>query len=218
MKTISSVVRDNPMMPAGPVVHVVDDDASVRAALTRMLRIAGLEAIGYTSAVEFLAVRRGTHGCLILDIGLPGMSGIELQTVLGKVDESLPIIFLTGCGDIETSVRAMKSGAFDFLTKPVKRNVLLAAVRAAVARDADARAQRAELRSLRDRLATLTARERQVFDRVVHGKLNKQIADEFGTSIRTVKAHRANVMAKMAAGSLAELVGLGNRLDGADRS
>jgi FixJ family two-component response regulator len=203
------------MTSTGPVVHVVDDDASVRAALTRMLRIAGFEVRGYASAVEFLAVRGHAGGCLVLDVGLPGMSGVELQAVLGKIDESLPIVFLTGRGDIETSVGAMKAGAVDFLTKPVKRDALLAAVRAAIARDADARAHRAELRSLHNRFATLTTRERQVFERVIHGKLNKQIADELGTSIRTVKAHRANVMDKMEVGSLAELVGVGNRLENA---
>jgi FixJ family two-component response regulator len=202
-------------MTTVPIVHVVDDDASTRGALTRMLRIAGFEVRGYGSAVEFLAVHGDGSGCLVLDVGLPGMNGIELQTVLGKADESLPIVFLTGRGDIETSVRAMKSGAVDFLTKPVKREVLLAAVRTAIERDADARAHRAESRSLRDRFATLTTRERQVFDRVIHGKLNKQIADELGTSIRTVKAHRASVMTKMAVGSLAELVGVGNRLGSA---
>jgi FixJ family two-component response regulator len=206
------------MTATRPVVHVVDDDGPVRAALTRMLRIAGFEVRGYASALEFLASRGDAGGCLVLDVGLPGMSGVELQAVLGKVAESLPIVFLTGRGDIETGVRAMKSGAVDFLTKPVKRDVLLAAVRAAIARDVDARAQRAELRSLHDRFATLTTRERQVFDRVIHGKLNKQIANELGTSIRTVKAHRANVMTKMAVGSLAELVGVGNRLESAARS
>jgi FixJ family two-component response regulator len=203
------------MTTTGPVVHVVDDDASARGALTRMLRIAGFEVRGYASAIEFLDGHTGASGCLVLDVRLPGMSGVELQTVLGKGDESFPIVFLTGRGDIETSVHAMKSGAVDFLTKPVKRDVLFAAVRAAIARDADARAHRAELRSLRSRFATLTTRERQVFDRVIHGKLNKQIADELGTSIRTVKAHRASVMTKMAAGSLAELVGVGNRLGSA---
>ena len=205
----------NAMTTTAPVVHVVDDDASARGALTRMLRIAGFEVCGYGSALEFLAAGRDTRGCLVLDVGLPGMSGVELQTVLGMVDESLPIVFLTGRGDIETSVRAMKSGAVDFLTKPVKRDMLLAAVRAAIARDAEARAHRAEMRGLHERFATLTTRERQVFDRVIHGRLNKQIADELGTSIRTVKAHRANVMTKMAVGSLAELVGVGNRLENA---
>ncbi|HKU86623.1 MAG TPA: response regulator [Casimicrobiaceae bacterium] len=208
------------MTPAAivPIVHVVDDDAPVRAALTRMLRIAGFNSRGYASAAEFLVGDDHAGGCLVLDVSLPGMSGVELQAVLAKVDGSLPIVFLTGRGDIATSVRAMKAGAVDFLTKPVKRDVLLAAVRTAIARDAAARAQRAELRGLRNRFETLTTREREVFERVINGKLNKQIADDLGTSIRTVKAHRANVMSKMAVGSLAELVGVGNRLDRAARS
>jgi FixJ family two-component response regulator len=194
-------------------VHVVDDDASVRSALTRILRIAGFEVCGYASAAAFLANGSRGGGCLILDVSLPGMDGVELQAVLAKVDESLPIVFLTGHGDVATSVHAMKAGAVDFLTKPVKRDVLLAAVRAALAHDAATRAHRAELRGLRDRFESLTTREREVFERVVDGRLNKQIADELGTSIRTVKAHRANVMSKMAAGSLAELVSLANRLE-----
>jgi FixJ family two-component response regulator len=201
-----------------PIVHVVDDDASLRSALARMLRIAGFEVRGYASAAEFLVGGNQTGGCLLLDVSLPGMSGVELQAVLATVDESLPIVFLTGRGDVATSVRAMKAGAVDFLTKPVKRDVLLSAVRTAIARDAVTRAHRAELRGLRNRFETLTTRERQVFDRVIRGRLNKQIADELGTSIRTVKAHRASVMTKMAAGSLAELVGAGNRLEGAARS
>ena len=195
-----------------PLVHVVDDDASVRSALMRMLRIAGFEARGYESAASFLAGGDGAGGCLLLDVSLPGMSGVELQAVLARVDDCLPIVFLTGHGDIAMGVRAMKAGAVDFLTKPVKRDVLLAAVRAAMARDAAARAHRAELRGVRDRFATLTTREREVFEAVIRGKLNKQIADNLGTSIRTVKAHRARVMSKMNAGSLAELVGIASRL------
>ena len=194
------------------IVHVVDDEASVRSALTRMLRIAGFDVRGYASAAAFLGSRSRAGGCLVLDVSLPGMDGVELQAVLARVDESLPIVFLTGHGDVATSVRAMKAGAVDFLTKPVKRDVLLTAVRAALTRDVVARASRAELRGLRDRFETLTTREREVFERVVNGRLNKQIANDLGTSIRTVKAHRANVMSKMAAGSLAELVGLANRL------
>lgn len=203
---------------AAPLVHIVDDDAPLRAALARVLRIAGFDVRGYASAAEFLAGTSTSGGCLLLDVALPGMNGVELQAVLGRAAEALPIVFLTGRGDVETSVRAMKAGAVDFLTKPVKRDALLAAVRAAVAHDTVARAQRAELRGLRNRFETLTTRERQVFGRVIRGKLNKQIADELGTSIRTVKAHRASVMTKMEAGSLAELVGVGNRLEGAARS
>ena len=201
-----------------PIVHVVDDDAPLRAALARVLRIAGFDVRGYASAAEFLAGGSTSGGCLLLDVALPGMSGVELQAILARVTDSLPIVFLTGRGDIATSVRAMKAGAVDFLTKPVKRDALLAAVRTAIAHDTAARAHRAELRGLRDRFDSLTTRERQVFDRVIRGKLNKQIADELGTSIRTVKAHRASVMTKMEADSLAELVGVGNRLDRVARS
>jgi len=207
------------MTSAGPVVHVVDDDASVRAALTRMLRIAGFEVRGYASAVEFLAVRGHAGGCLVLDVGLPGMSGVELQAVLGKIDESLPIVFLTGRGDIETSVGAMKAGAVDFLTKPVKRDALLAAVRAAIARDADARAHRAELRSLHNRFATLTTRERQVFERVIHGKLNKQIADELAIAEQTVKVHVSTILRKLGVVTRTQAAVLAQRLSaGEDRS
>jgi FixJ family two-component response regulator len=197
---------------ANPLVQIVDDDGSVRTALARVLRVAGYDVRSYESAAEFLIASHDEKpGCIVLDVGMPGMSGIELQAAIAK-GESTPIVFLTGRGTIETSVRAMKAGAVDFLTKPVKRETLLAAVRAAVERDEAQRAKHDELRGLRARLETLTPREGEVLALVVRGKLNKQIADALGTSIRTVKAHRAQVMSKLRAGSLAELVSLADRL------
>ena len=196
------------------LIHIVEDDGPVRTALARLLHSAGFDIRGYASAGEFLAADRGdAPGCVVLDVALPGMSGIELQAAIAKRDNPPPIVFLTGRGDIDMSVRAMKAGAVDFLTKPVKRDALLAAVGAAVARDVQQRTRQHELRSLRARFEKLTTREREVFRHVVRGKLNRQIADELGTSIRTVKAHRAHVMSKMETGSLAELVSAAGRLE-----
>ena len=194
-------------------VHIVDDDRSVRTALARLLHGAGYDVRSYASATEFLVAERGAEpGCVVLDVGLPGMDGVELQAALAKEADAPPIVFLTGRGDIDMSVRAMKAGAVDFLTKPVKRDALLAAVGAAVDRDAQRRVRQGTLDALRARFARLTARERQVFDGVVSGKLNKQIAGELGTSTRTVKAHRAQVMSKMEVHSFAELVNVAARL------
>jgi FixJ family two-component response regulator len=197
-----------------PVVYVIDDDAAVRTSLARLLRCAGYDARTYETAAAFLvADRKDVPGCIVLDLGLPGMSGMELQAVIAKIEATLPIVFLTGRGDIETSVRAMKAGAVDFLTKPVKRDALLAAVGAALALDAELRSRRDEARALHAKLQRLTAREREVLELVVRGRLNKQIADALGTSIRTVKAHRAHVMTKMEVGSLAELVNAAARFE-----
>ena len=198
-----------------PVIHIVDDDGSVRTALSRLLHAGGFETRSYASAAEFLvADRDDSPGCLVLDVGLPGMSGVELQAAVARMERALPIVFLTGRGDIDMGVRAMKAGAVDFLTKPVKRDALLAAVNAALGRDNQQRARRDGLRALRGRFDKLTNREREVFMHVVSGKLNKQIAEKLGTSIRTVKAHRAQVMIKMEAGSLAELVRAADQLKG----
>jgi FixJ family two-component response regulator len=198
-----------------PIVHVVDDDDSLRTALTRLLRAAGHQVRGHPSAGEFLLARPGdTPGCLVLDVRLPGPSGLDIQTAFAGRDDALPIIFLTGHGDIPMSVRAMKAGAVDFLTKPVQREALLSAVRTALARDAESREARGRVALLRARLETLTSRERAVFARVVAGKLNKQIAAEIGTCERTVKAHRAQVMEKMQVASLAELVHVADSLPG----
>jgi len=196
-----------------PIVHVVEDDRSVRAALTRLLKLAGFEARSYASASEFLVTERDpAPGCIVLDVGLPGLTGIELQAALQREGDPRPIIFLTGRGSIDMGVSAMKAGAVDFLTKPVDRERLLDAVETALARGIVAQARDAVERGLRERLERLTAREREVFDRVVQGKLNKQVAFELGTSVRTVKAHRAQVMLKMEVDSLAELVSAADRL------
>jgi FixJ family two-component response regulator len=201
------------MTSTTPTVHVVDDDDSLRTALLRLLRAAGFEARGHGSAGEFLLARApDAPGCVVLDVNLPGPSGLDVQTAFAGQDDAPPIIFLTGQGDIPMSVRAMKAGAVDFLTKPVRREALLAAVRTALARDTENRSARAVSGALQARFEALTPRERAVFQLVVAGKLNKQIAAELRTSERTVKAHRARVMVKMQVASLAELVHVAGRL------
>jgi FixJ family two-component response regulator len=196
------------MTERSPIVHVVDDDDSVRTAVVRLLQAAGHQARGYASAGEFLLGRldRDTPGCVVLDVRMPGPSGLDLQEALARAEAHLPIVFLSGYGDIPMSVRAIKAGASDFLTKPVNWDTLLDAVRTALARDAETRASQARMDALRARYQTLTPREREVFAGVVAGKLNKQIAAELGTAERTVKAHRAQVMEKMHVASVAELV------------
>jgi FixJ family two-component response regulator len=201
---------------ATATIHVVDDDESLRTALMRLLRAAGYAIRTYASAGDFLLNKpENAPGCVILDVRMPGPSGFELQEAIAKLDESLPIIFLSGHGDIPMSVRAIKAGAVDFLTKPVRRETLLQAVRTALAGSAERCATRELLHSLRSRYESLTPREREVFARVVSGKLNKQIAGELGTCERTVKAHRAHVMEKMQLTSVAELVRAADQLIGA---
>jgi FixJ family two-component response regulator len=196
-----------------PIIHVVDDDASFRTAVTRLLRAAKFEVRGYASAAEFLdSGPCAGPGCILLDLQMPGVSGFELQQSLERMEERLPIIFLTGYGDIPASVRAMKAGAVDFLTKPVQREALLRAVQNALGVDAKGRAARAVLRELHTRYEHLTPREREVLVHVVSGKLNKQIAFDLGTSERTVKAHRASIMEKLRVQSVAELVRLAQEL------
>jgi FixJ family two-component response regulator len=202
---------------AQAVVHIVDDDEGFRTAMSRLLRAAGYEVRAYGSAGAFLLERqRQRTGCVLLDLKMPGPNGLELQDALVRQDETLPIIFLTGHGDIAASVRAMKAGAVDFLTKPVRRETLLPAVQSALEQDVERRAEREQKKDLMGRVALLTAREREVLEHVIAGKPNKWIAGELGTAERTVKAHRAQVMRKMNVVSVAELVqmtsiiGMGN--------
>jgi FixJ family two-component response regulator len=195
------------MTPAKPIIHVVDDDESFRKAVMRLLRAADYETRGYASAAEFLAAKPGGEpGCALLDVRMPGPSGLDLQQALARMENPLPVIFLTGHGDIPITVHAMKAGAVDFLTKPVPRAALFDAVQRALVRDTADRAARSQQRELRSRYETLTPREREVLAQVVAGKPNKQIAGDLGTAERTIKAHRAQVMQKMRVPSLAELV------------
>lgn len=198
--------------PPVPTVFVVDDDVAVRKAISRLLRSAGIAAAVFASPSEFLAqYNPATPGCLVLDMAMPDFDGLQLQTALTEKGCILPIIFLTGHGDVSKSVQAMKHGAFDFLSKPVKDKDLLTAVRAAIERDAVARREQAKFSEIRARLDTLTPREREVLEQVVSGKLNKQIAGDLGITEATVKMHRAHVMAKMKVQSVAELARLTER-------
>jgi FixJ family two-component response regulator len=197
-------------------VYVVDDDASVRKSVSRLLRTAGYQVEAFASADDFLARPPSTDpGCLLLDLMMPGRNGLELQEALGAGRQSIPIIFVSGHGDIATSVRAMKGGAVDFLTKPYSPEELLAAVERALAKEKRERRERTQLASLEDRARALTSREAEVLRLVVRGLLNKQVAAELGISEKTVKVHRARVMAKMRADSMADLVRMAGRLHGA---
>lgn len=189
-----------------PVVHVVEDDASLRPALAGLLEAAGYEARAYGSAGEFLLNGiDGLTGCILLDLRLEGPSGLDLQAALARRGCRLPVVFMSAHGDVAASVRAMKGGAVDFLIKPVDRGTLLAAIRSALAREAARSATAERLADLRKRHASLSPRERDVLDGVVAGKLNKQIAHDLGVAERTVKTHRAHVMAKLGADSPAML-------------
>lgn len=200
-------------MSSMPIVFVVDDDVSVRESLELLIRTAGWQPEIFASARQFLIYPRvSVPSCLVLDLSLPDLNGLELQKRVAADRSDMPVIFLTGHGDVPTSVEAMKGGAVEFLTKPFGANVLLVAIRNAIERSREALVQEAELRALRDVYATLTPRECQVMKLVVSGLLNKQVGGELGITEITVKAHRGSVMRKMKAGSLADLVTMAARL------
>jgi FixJ family two-component response regulator len=201
------------MSETDAMVFVVDDDAPMRESLKNLIRSVGLRVELFSSAQEFLRSKRlDLPSCLVLDVRLPGLSGLDLQKRTTEAGMEIPIIFITGHGDIPMSVRAMKAGAVEFLTKPFRDQDLLDSIQEALERDRKAREERAALQELRSRFASLTRREREVMERVVAGLLNKQIGAELGTSETTVKIHRHQVMEKMGAGSLPELVRMADRL------
>ena len=195
------------------LVHIVDDDASFRTAIERRLKKAGYEVATYPSAQHLLDClpSESKLGCILLDVRIPGLSGPELQTRLGELGSTLPIVFLTGYAEVQTTVRAIKAGAEDVLTKPVSSEELLGAIERALAQHQVTRSQREKLDVVRAHIAKLTPRERAVFELVIRGKTNKQVASVLGTTERTIKAHRRRVMEKMQVQSLAELVSLAER-------
>jgi FixJ family two-component response regulator len=201
------------MVEDAPIVFIVDDDDSVRKALTRLVKSVDLNVETFASADDFL--KRDSHNgpaCLVLDIRMPGLSGLDLQDELVAAGRTLPIIFISAHGNIPLSVRAMKAGAVDFIEKPFEDQTLLDAIHQSLKEDRQAKLKQAELREIQRRVDSLTPREREVFALVVSGKLNKQIAFKLGTSERTIKAHRARVMKKMQAKSLADLIRLAERV------
>jgi FixJ family two-component response regulator len=195
-------------------IHIVDDDASFRTALERRLRKAGYQVATYPCAQQLLDRLPDDNGpgCILLDVRIPGMSGPQLQTRLSELGSTMPIIFLTGYADVPTTVKTIKAGAEDFLTKPIASEQLLGSIRQAIARQETVRGARQELDAFRAQLGTLTPREHQVFELVVQGKINKQIAQQLGATERTIKAHRHKVMEKMGVQSLAELVSIAERV------
>jgi FixJ family two-component response regulator len=206
------------MKEQDPVVFVIDDDRMVREGLQSLIKSIGLRVETFASAQDFLLVKHpDAPACLVLDVRMPGLSGLDLQLKLAEAEIHIPIIFITGHGDIPMSVRAMKEGAHEFLTKPVRGQDLLDAIQKAIASDRGLRKERHELNEIRSRFDTLTPREKEVLDLVVAGLLNKQIADELGMSELTVKTHRAHVMEKTNAESLAHLVRMAERLKNSAR-
>ena len=200
--------------PDRPVIHIVDDDEGFRTALVRLLAAHGFQVREYASAGDFLlAWPTEAPGCLLLDVRMPGPSGLELQAALVERGDALPVIFLSGYGDVPTSVRAMRRGAIDFLTKPVDTAGLLAAIRVGLHADAEHRQTARRQKELHARFDTLTPRERAVYSQVIEGRLNKQIAGTLNTCERTVKAHRAHVMQKLHVRSVADLVRISVELD-----
>jgi two-component system response regulator FixJ len=192
-----------------PIVHVVDDDELARTGTIRLLDAAGFETRGYAAALELLqAIDPDTAGCIILDVRLPDLNGLDLQVALADRDVRIPIVFMTGHGEIPDSVRAIQRGAVDFLTKPVDGKVLLAAVARALAHDADARAARQHQHHLRSRYERLTPREREVFVHLIRGQLNKQVAADLQITERTIKLHRASIFQKLEVNSMAEMARL----------
>ncbi|MFM7845527.1 MAG: response regulator transcription factor [Planctomycetota bacterium] len=201
------------MADVAPIVHLIDDDDSVRKAVARLLKAAGHSVQCYANAGDFLlSLPSAAAGCVVLDVRMPGPSGLELHAAIKRLENPLPVIFLTGHGDIPMSVQAIKAGAVDFLTKPVQRQALMAAVEQALATQRLVKEERQRLAHIRACYESLTDRERETFHQVVQGKLNKQIATQMGIAERTVKAHRAQVMDKMRVATLADLVRVAEEL------
>src|ERR1700728_3658978 len=210
---LRTALRSFPMLSATPIVFVVDDDFSVREALESLIRQAGWQPQVFVSAQDFLGYPRAlVPSCLVLDVTLPGLNGLELQSLIASDRIDMPIIFITGHADVPMTVKAMKAGAVEFLTKPVPEEVLLSAIEAAIARSRVTLDHETELHALRRRYAKLTPRERDVMALVVRGRLNKQVGGELGMAEITVKAHRGQVMRKMDAASFADLVTMAVRL------